>query len=360
MKKKLHILIPALDDTGPIKGAIALCNALLALYPDEYNILLITLKGTTKCQVLISEKVQILDVSTKGGILGKISYLKSLFKEAGTNAIVLSFCFSADFANFLIRANQVRISSVRGNLKENYFYTYGWKGKLLAWFHHRFLRSFNRVLALSNTLKELLENSHHLKNVLLVGNFIDELALQKELIQSPAPDIKETRLVFVGSLTRRKRPDLLIHTCIRLLNDGEIITVKLLGSGPMQSELETLISTSGYSDKIKLVGHKSNPYPDIQNADVFILPSESEGIPRAALEAMFFGVSCILRNIDANFELIDNNQKNGLLFGTDEDLYPTLRQAIKMKVKRSNQNLIPEKFRMTNNTNKVREIINNL
>ena len=41
-----------------------------------------------------------------------------------------------------------------------------------------------------------------------------------------------------------------------------------------------------------------------------VLPSFSEGTSRAALESLFLGVPIILRDVDSNKDLIDNNLKN--------------------------------------------------
>ena len=50
-----------------------------------------------------------------------------------------------------------------------------------------------------------------------------------------------------------------------------------------------------------------------------LIPSLSEGVSRAALEALYLGVPCVMRDIDGNSELITSGV-NGELFKDDNDL----------------------------------------
>ena len=50
-----------------------------------------------------------------------------------------------------------------------------------------------------------------------------------------------------------------------------------------------------------------------------IIPSLSEGVSRAALEALYLGVPCIMRDVDGNSELISSGV-NGELFVNNDEL----------------------------------------
>ena len=77
-------------------------------------------------------------------------------------------------------------------------------------------------------------------------------------------------------------------------------SVKFLGSLPHAQVMETL-----------------------RNSQVFVLPSKSEGMSNALLEAMSFGNAVIVARIDANNELVVH-KKTGLYFDTKEDLVRNL------------------------------------
>ena len=99
-------------------------------------------------------------------------------------------------------------ASIRGNLFENYKYDYGAFGLALASFHMRLLRGFDQVTALSFAMaNQLTKYLGHAPEV--IGNFVDEAAL--EPYRSIHDSRQGLRVVFVGSLSRRKQPDLVIN-----------------------------------------------------------------------------------------------------------------------------------------------------
>ncbi|MCK4548519.1 MAG: glycosyltransferase [Candidatus Krumholzibacteria bacterium] len=66
----------------------------------------------------------------------------------------------------------------------------------------------------------------------------------------------------------------------------------VLGEGPSRGELEGLISELGLEGKVSLPGHSARPEEYLPLLDLFVLPSRSEGVPMALLEAMSCGLAC--------------------------------------------------------------------
>ena len=65
-------------------------------------------------------------------------------------------------------------------------------------------------------------------------------------------------------------------------------------------------------------------------------------MPRSALESLFLGTPCILRDVDGNKELI-NNGFNGFIFKDDKDLGITIKEALEFsRVKDYAGNLLPK------------------
>ena len=87
------------------------------------------------------------------------------------------------------------------------------------------------------------------------------------------------------------------------------------------------------------------------------LPSYSEGMSRAVLEALSLGIPCVLRNVKANSELI-KDKENGILFNNTTDLYVSLNKALK---KKWNNDYIRLNARKCNSTAKLKllEILKN-
>ena len=78
-----------------------------------------------------------------------------------------------------------------------------------------------------------------------------------------------------------------------------------------------------------------------------VLPSASEGISRAALEALYLGVPCVLRDVDGNRELIRPGH-NGALFKKNEELASAILAALAISNRtlgQTRESLLPEIFR---------------
>jgi glycosyltransferase involved in cell wall biosynthesis len=105
------------------------------------------------------------------------------------------------------------------------------------------------------------------------------------------------KLVFVGSLEQYyKAPDILIRALASCLARGMDLRLTMVGEGRNRAELERLAVTSGCADRIQFAGHLPAGGPidaELDRSDLFVLPSRSEGLPRAVLEAMARGLPCI-------------------------------------------------------------------
>ncbi len=94
-------------------------------------------------------------------------------------------------------------------------------------------------------------------------------------------------LLFIGNLLPVKGVDLLIEACAMLKSRGQDFRCLMIGDGPHNSTLQAQIAANTLTQNVQLLG--SIPHarlPDyFRAADVFILPSRSEGVPCVLLEA---------------------------------------------------------------------------
>jgi glycosyltransferase involved in cell wall biosynthesis len=250
-------------------------------------------------------------------------------------------CFSADWVNRFCRDLAVTCASVRGNLPQNYRLDYGWPGLFLAIGHLLALRAFDHVVAMTDVMATQIRSIAALHSE-VIGNFVDEAALECHRQSEPRTG-GPLRFVFVGSLSHRKQPELLIAAMEKLReHDAQL---DMFGDGPLRAALESLLLSKGLQNCVRLHGHVANPYPVVAGADVFVLPSCSEGVSRAALEALHLGVPCVLRNVDGNAELL-TSAKAGYLFDGDDDLVTAMLKAAAIARRRPiRTSLLPPAFR---------------
>lgn len=110
------------------------------------------------------------------------------------------------------------------------------------------------------------------------------------------------KFIFVGGLTTGKRPLYAIKLIYELRKRGEEVTFDLFGDGVEREALEQYVLENQLSDVVTLHGNQTAQRVETayHNADFLILPSRSEGWPKAVAEAMFWGcipvatrVSCV-------------------------------------------------------------------
>jgi glycosyltransferase involved in cell wall biosynthesis len=126
--------------------------------------------------------------------------------------------------------------------------------------------------------------------------------------------------VYVGRLIRRKRVSLLLEAWAKAdLPEGCGLLV--VGNGREKEQLERFSSELGIGDAVSFLGELEHEQVKevLHKADVFVLPSDSEGMSNALLEGMAHGLAVVAARIEANASLIDDGV-NGLLFGSAEEL----------------------------------------
>jgi glycosyltransferase involved in cell wall biosynthesis len=106
-------------------------------------------------------------------------------------------------------------------------------------------------------------------------------------------------ILFVGNLVGVKGLDVLLGACGRLHRGGEGFECRIIGQGPLRAALERRIGTMGLQDRVKLLGAlPAARLPDwYRAADLFVLPSRSEGVPNVLLESTACGTPFVATRV---------------------------------------------------------------
>ncbi len=106
-------------------------------------------------------------------------------------------------------------------------------------------------------------------------------------------------VLSVGRLSPEKGHRYLIDAAAKLVRSGRDLKMKVIiaGAGLLERSLTEQISAAGLEDTVKLIGHQSDVKPLFMIADVFVLPSLSEGSPMVLLESMAAKVPVIATSV---------------------------------------------------------------
>jgi glycosyltransferase involved in cell wall biosynthesis len=126
---------------------------------------------------------------------------------------------------------------------------------------------------------------------------------------------RRTQLVLVGTLEQLyKSPDVLIGATARCVRDGLDLGLSFVGDGKYRPSLEAQCRELGISDRVTFHGTLPSGgavRARLDEADLFVLASRQEGLPRAMVEAMARGLPCIGSTVGGIPELL-----------AEEDLVP--------------------------------------
>lgn len=133
--------------------------------------------------------------------------------------------------------------------------------------------------------------------------FISATYYESEKIEFQPKDYTQPlSFVFAGALVIGKRPLLTIQIIEALHQKGIPVILHMYGDGPLMPELQDYVKMNGLETVVFLYGNqdKSVVKDSLMDAHFNILPSKSEGWPKAVAEGMFFGcipiatpVSCV-------------------------------------------------------------------
>lgn len=118
-------------------------------------------------------------------------------------------------------------------------------------------------------------------------------------------------VLYVGRLEEVKGVRRLLPAWSALAR-GAGTTLLVVGDGRLRSTLERDAAARGLNGSVRFLGTRPDVGPFYQSADVFVLPSASEGLSNALLEAMAAGVPAVASNVGGNRDVVEDGV-NGLL-----------------------------------------------
>ena len=120
------------------------------------------------------------------------------------------------------------------------------------------------------------------------------------------------KIVSIGRLSEQKGFDYAVEAAKILKDSGFTLGWYVLGEGPLRKSLEEQAKNSNVEDIIKFIGIRSNPYPYIKNADLYVMSSRYEGKSIALDEAKILCKPIVVTNYPSVGDAIING-KNGLI-----------------------------------------------
>ncbi|MBD3244587.1 MAG: glycosyltransferase [Candidatus Moranbacteria bacterium] len=211
-------------------------------------------------------------------------------------------------------------------------------------YYNRYFRDYAKnvdlFIAPSNFMKKkTAEFGISFKKIIVMPNYID-FKKQFDYKTTKTKKNNDKYALYFGRLAKEKGVDTLIKA-FALIKD-KTFKLKIVGSGPEETNLKNLTKSLKLNNKIQFLGfqQKKQLTPLIKNASFSIYPSLwYENSPLTIYESLYFNTPVIASNIGGITELIEENV-NGYLFekGQAKDLAQKIDSLTPESLSRLSQN----------------------
>lgn len=127
-------------------------------------------------------------------------------------------------------------------------------------------------------------------------------------------------LIHVGRFNEQKNHQGLLRAFQMILKRNPQCILKLLGDGELRPAMEHLAAELGIAGNVQFLGSQSNVYPYLQEADIFLLPSNYEGMPMTIIEAMGTGLPVVASRVGGVPDMITDRVSGMLTSREPEDV----------------------------------------
>ena len=196
--------------------------------------------------------------------------------------------------------------------------------------HKKAYSKFDKVLCVSQTVKEGVEKKYNVKNARVLYNPINREKILK-LSNEKIDDIKHSnkfKLISVGRLSKEKGYDRLLRVVKKLVNEQIGCELLIIGSGKEYDKLNSYIKNNNLEYNIKIVGYKENPYKYVKSSDLFVCSSLSEGYSLVIAESLVLGIPVVSTKCSGPIEILRNGENGLLVENSEEGLYKGLKEII--------------------------------
>ena len=192
--------------------------------------------------------------------------------------------------------------------------------KLYPRFQHIFVVSDEARQALVDVLPEIEGITRTVPNV-ISANLCRQ---QAEMGESYTEGYTGTRILTLGRLSSEKGQDIIPEVAVELAAKGLDFRWYLVGDGKLRSFIEEKAKALGVSDRVVLLGTKTNPYPYLKDADLYVQTSVHEGFCITLGEAKVFDLPIVSTNCAGAHEQLDGLSNSRIV----EREVPAISEAV--------------------------------
>ena len=185
----------------------------------------------------------------------------------------------------------------------------GWKRLLKARVERWGLRHAAAVIVTTEALRQRVRALAPKSRTELIPNGVDTTRFVPRV--APRPRGGAMRVLYVGRLSAEKNVATAIEATASLgvgARGAAAVTLTVVGAGPLEEALRDRARSRAAAELVEfrgVVDQRELP-AEYAAAEAFVLPSFTEGHPKALIEAMACGLPCVVSNRGGNLSLVED------------------------------------------------------
>ncbi|QUG75106.1 glycosyltransferase [Erwinia sp. E602] len=328
MKKKVIYIINEFQEGGAEIGFLNLLN--LGFF-DNFELKVVSLgKNKTSLQKEIESRIGIHYLSPRGiamrNIISFVYNFKKIISDFEPDVIITSLPQATLVGRIANLKNKIRLVTFEHNTR--------FRRKIAETLIKKtdFLSDaylVDSVSTLESLKVRVFPEKLEYEVIPLCFFDVDEIPLRSTKYQG-------LHIASVGRLVENKGHQVIINAISILKSQGIIAKLNIYGDGPFKQELQKMTKSLGLQDQVVFHGFVKAWLSNVSDeANVFCLASEYEGLSISTLEAMSIGLTPVVRNVGEIKNYIRDTE-NGFIFDDVNDLVNVLKKIS------SNQDLLVE------------------
>lgn len=212
------------------------------------------------------------------------------------------------------------VTSVRGDPKEEYY------SKMTRFLAKTLMGKSAGIVLQTPDAKEYFPKWMHKKAIIL------ENPLNPEFIEPYYTGERKQEIVTVGRIDSNKNQKLIIDAFYKIAEEFSDVKLVLYGDGEDREKLIDYVKKSLYQERIVFPGAVSDVKNQIWKSKLFVLSSNTEGMPNALMEALALGIPCISTDCPCGGpRMLMEGKENGILVpvGNSEKMAEAMRTILR-------------------------------
>ena len=200
---------------------------------------------------------------------------------------------------------------------------------------------FDKIMVISEHIQKDFENlaktESEKSKIVRIYNPIDTEEILKKSDAStplsmtnhlPSSIFQHPTFVSVGTVFPQKGFDRLLKVHKKLLDEGYLHQIKIIGDGYDFENIKNLKTELGLGKTAKMLGFTENPYPYFKNSDFYILSSRYEGFPTVLFEAITLKKNIIATDVSGVREMLEDGKLGLIVENSEKGIYDGMKKAL--------------------------------